>query len=225
MAKLIAKDSDRADTAPDTGDMVVIHRIFRTGFPELAALVRGVAPGDRARAAMVAPHIEFLLEGIGHHHTAEDLHIWPRLVERAPDSTRDLISRMQVDHVAVDDNVQRIRGMLPGWRTNPSAETLAGAIDDLDRTLVGHLDIEEREVLPLVEAHLTAVEWHQLGEDAFAPFTSDEKLVATGQMIDVATPEEAAKFMGQLPAPIRIMWKLFGHRKYRRYIDGVRGPA
>jgi iron-sulfur cluster repair protein YtfE (RIC family) len=225
MTKLSDTASHQRTTGPDTHDMVVIHRIFRRGFPELAALVHAVPPGDTARAGAVAPQLEFLLNGLHHHHTAEDTTIWPRLLERAPEAAHEVIARMPSDHDAVDVQVTRIRDLLPGWRANPTPRELATAIDELDRLLVAHLDVEEREILPLVEVHLTEAEWQQAGEDAFADFTNDEKLVATGQMIDVASPEEAAMFMGRLPTPIRVMWKLLGHRKYRRYIAGVRGGA
>src|SRR5689334_7834391 len=109
----IPKFSDTASqprtTAPDTHDMVVIHRIFRRGFPELATLVRGVRPRDAARADAIAPHLEFLLDGLHHHHTAEDKNIWPLLLERTPEAAHEVIARMPGDHDAVDAHVARIR--------------------------------------------------------------------------------------------------------------------
>lgn len=225
MTKISDTASHQRTTRPDTHDMVVIHRIFRRGFHELAALVRAVPPGDTARAGAVASHLDFLLNGLHHHHTTEDRNIWPRLLERTPEAAHEVIAAMSSDHDAVDVQVTRVRDLLPGWRANPTPGELASALDELDRLLVEHLDVEERAILPLVEAHLTEAEWQHAGEDAFEDFTNDEKLIATGQMIDVATPEEAAMFMGRLPPPIRVMWKLLGHRKYRRYIAGVRGGA
>jgi hemerythrin-like domain-containing protein len=225
MTKFTDTASDYETAGPDTHDMVVIHRIFRRGFPEMAALVRAVPPGDAARADAIGRHIEFLLNGLHFHHAAEDKDIWPRLLDRAPESAHEVIGRMPAAHEAVDAQVEGIRGLLPAWRANPSPDELAGALDGLARVLVDHLDEEEREMLPLVETYLSEAEWRQLGEDAFEEFTNEEKLIATGQMIDVATPDEAAIFMGPLPAPIRLMWKLLGHRKYRRYIAGVRGVA
>ena len=57
---------------PNTQEMVVIHRIFRRGFAQLADLARRVPAHDTAWAGAVAAHAEFLLNGLHHHHTAED---------------------------------------------------------------------------------------------------------------------------------------------------------
>ena len=226
MTKRTETDTHPRTAGPDTHDMVVIHRIFRRGFPELAALVRAVPAGDAARAEHVARHLEFLMNGLHHHHTAED-RLWPRLLDRTAEGVHEVIVRMSTDHASVDDRVTQIRARLPAWRAAPSPELaeLADLLDELHRALAEHLDVEEQQILPLVEAHVTEAEWRQLGEDAFEDFTNSEKLVATGQMIDVATAEEVAMFMGRLPAPIRVMWKLVGQRKYRRYIADVRGAA
>ncbi len=44
-----------------------------------------------------------------------------------------------------------------------------------------------------------------------------------GQMLDVATPDEATGMTAGLPAPVRVIWRLVGKRRYDRYIAGVRG--
>jgi hypothetical protein len=38
------------------------------------------------------------------------------------------------------------------------------------------------------------------GEAAFAKFSNDEKVIALGQVLDVATPNEAGTFLAKLPA-------------------------
>jgi hypothetical protein len=40
---------------------------------------------------------------------------------------------------------------------------------------------------------------------------------------DVATPEEVDWFVGELPLPIKLMWRYIGRRRYDRYIARVRG--
>ena len=49
----------------------------------------------------------------------------------------------------------------------------------------------------------------------FAKFSNEEKLIALGQMLDVASPEEATGFLTTLPLPIRLMWRLAGRRRIR----------
>lgn len=205
-----------------TEDMVIIHRILRRGFQELADLVRHTPAGDTRSAALVAGHADFHLNGLHHHHTAEDEHIWPRLLERAaPDA--ELVARMEAQHEAVAALTAQVRALLLPWRADPAAnEELAAAIEGLGVALGEHLDEEESRILPIVRAHITPAEWRQVGERAFAGFTDDEKLIATGRLEETATPAERAMMMGDLPLPIRLFWNVVGRRRYTRHMQQVR---
>jgi|SRR5688572_14600681 len=205
---------------PNTQEMVVIHRIFRRGFSSLAELARRVPAHDTEWAGAVATHVEFLLDGLHHHHTAEDEHLWPLLLDRTqPDAL--LVARMEGQHAVIAEHVARIRQLLPGWRAAPAGSELAVELDELGVALAQHLDEEEAEILPLCRAHITAAEWQDIGDAAFAGFSNEEKLIALGQMLDVASPEEAAGFLATLPLPVRFMWRLAGRRRYARYIAAV----
>lgn len=209
---------------PDTQEMVVIHRIFRKGFAQTSVLARRVPPRDKAWAAAVTTHVEFLLNGLHHHHSTEDEHLWPRLLERTqPDAL--LIDRMEDQHKVVAGHVEHVRELLAGWRVAPSGSELPEALDELRLALGQHLDEEEAEVLPLIREHISAVEWQELGDASFAKFTNSEKLIALGQMLDVASPEEAAGFFGKLPLPIRLMWRVVGRRRYDNYMKAVTGAG
>ncbi|HLS45994.1 MAG TPA: nitroreductase/quinone reductase family protein [Ornithinicoccus sp.] len=206
-----------------TEQMAVIHRVFRRGFPMCAGLVRRTSPGATERSEPVAAHLYFLLNGIHHHHTGEDENIWPLLSQRAAPQ-RELVKRMEAQHALVAERSQRVRSLLDGWRQSATdAEPLAVAIDEFTAALIEHLDEEEANVVPLIRTHITAAEWERFGQETFEKFTNPEKLTATGTLEEVATAEEAAWFTGGLPAPIRVMWRLVGRRKYGRYIAGVRG--
>ena len=209
---------------PNTQEMVVIHRIFRRGFATLADLARRVPAHDTAWAEAVAAHAEFLLGGLHHHHSAEDEHLWPLLLDRTqPDAL--LVARMEDQHAVIAEHVARIRRLLPGWRAVPSGSELAAELDELGVALAQHLDEEEAEILPLCRAHITAAEWQHIGDAAFAGFSNEEKLIALGQMLDVASPEEAAGFLATLPLPVRLMWRLAGRRRYARYMAAVTHTA
>ncbi|GAA1574936.1 hypothetical protein GCM10009789_30490 [Kribbella sancticallisti] len=210
---------------PRTEEMAVIHRIFRRGFPMVADLVRRTPPGDTARADVIAAHLDFLLNGLHHHHSGEDEHIWPRLLERAAPQA-ELIGRMEKQHEVLAERSARVRTALAAWRETPAGgEGLATALDEFTDALLEHLDDEEANVVPLIRAHITADEWRRLGQETFEKFTNPEKLIATGTLEDVATPEEAEWFTGDLPLPIRVMWRLHGRRHYARYVARLRGTA
>ncbi|GAA4558329.1 hemerythrin domain-containing protein [Planotetraspora kaengkrachanensis] len=214
--------------APDvanTQEMVVIHRIFRRGFPQLADLIRRTAPGDVRRAAPIGEHAEFVLDGLHNHHATEDENIWPRLLERVAPGA-DLIGRMEAQHHVVAEHIEQARLLLPKWKAAPDAASGAELADTLHRlgeALGRHLDEEEAEILPLIRTHITGAEWREFGKRAFDKFPDSAKLIALGQMLEVADPREAAMFFGTLPVPVRLIWRLAGRRRYARYIRRVRG--
>lgn len=131
---------------------------------------------------------------------------------------------METQHELVAERSERVRTALESWRRSASdGELLATALNEFTAALVVHLDDEEVNVVPLMRAHITADEWTRFGQQAFEKFTNAEKLVATGTLEEVATPEEATWFIGDLPLPIKLMWRLVGRRKYARYMRRVVG--
>jgi hypothetical protein len=210
------------DDRPDTHEMVVIHRIFRRGFAVLADVADRVPSGDTARARAVAAHAEFLLNGLHHHRAAEDTDLWPRLAERAePDAL--LVARMSDQQEAVALHIAAIRRLFSRWRSAPGGPELADGLRGLGDAPDPHLDEEEAHILPLARIHVIAPEWQQFGDAAFAGFTNDEKLLAVGHMLDVATAGEAAAFLRKLPLPVRLIWHLAGRRRYARHMSAVLG--
>ena len=166
-----------------------------------------------------------MISGLHNHHSAEDDGHWPLLLERARPHA-DLVHRMEQQHHVIGEYISRAQGLLTGWRVTPttsSGNDLAGTFVQLSQALAEHLDDEEIHILPLVSRHITAAEWRTLGDTAFAKFTNDEKLIALGQMLDVATPDEAASFLSKLPPSIRLIWQLAGRRRYVRYLRRVHG--
>lgn len=210
-------------TPARTEEMAVIHRIYRLGFPMVADLVRRTPAGDTTRSESIVAHVDFLLNSLHHHHSGEDDQIWPRLLERAAPQA-EWINRMETQHEVVAERSERVRALLEDWREDPAdGAELAAALDEFTDALVEHLDDEEAHVVPLIRAHITAAEWEQFGQDIFEKFTNPEKLIATGVLEDVATPEEVDWFVGELPLAIKLMWRFVGRRRYERYMARVRG--
>jgi hemerythrin-like domain-containing protein len=207
------------------GEMPIIHRIFRRQFAEVRAMVPEVPAVDVARVRAVADHLEFLLDGLHMHHSTEDDLVWPKLLDRVG-LDAPLVQRMEEQHRQIDASVAEVRAALSPWRGQPTSTTssaLAERIGEFLVVLEGHLDEEERVVVPLIDRHLTEAEWEAVGKHGFAKFTPAQRWIATGQMVEVATPEETAMMFGKLPPPVKVLWQLIGKRKYRRYIRSVRG--
>ena len=206
-------------------DMPIIHRIFRSQLAEVPALVQEAPPTGAARVGAVADHLGFLLDGLHMHHTTEDDWIWPKLLDRVG-LDAPLVRRMEEQHRQIDVSVAEVRAAMSVWRSDPTPATssaLADCVGELLVVLGAHLDEEEQVVVPLIGRHLTEAEMQQFGERAFEKFTPAQRWIATGQLVEVTTHEEAAMFLGQLPPPVKVLWRLVGKRKYRKYIATVRG--
>ncbi|TDO30986.1 hemerythrin HHE cation binding domain-containing protein [Kribbella sp. VKM Ac-2527] len=210
-------------TASDPWEMALIHRLIRRGFEQASAHV--LAVGAATRAGAVAAYIGFHLDGLHAHHSSEDELIWPALRERAQLSTA-LISRMEEQHAGVHDAIETTRRELSVWTANPTTEasrSLAADLATIVDRLAEHLAEEEREVVPLIAAHISQAEWDHLGEVAFSKFTPQQRFTAMGELLEAARPDEAARMLAGLPAPVRVIWRLVGRRQYQRFMNSVRG--
>ena len=210
---------------PWVHEMVIIHRAFRRELTLLPRLVREVEDGDAQRAATLAAAVRLVLGGLHHHHTGEDVILWPALLERAAPST-GLVETMQAQHLAVEAHMDRVEPLLQGWERTPTTTRggeLADLLDRLAAALVEHLDLEEREILPLAERHITVTEWNSLGEQGSDELDPKQLPIIFGAILEECTPEERRAMLAKLPLPARLVLRTVGARQYRRYVTRVRG--
>lgn len=216
--------SSATDQRPNVHEMVVIHRVFRRELTALPRLVRRVAEGDTARAGLVVEHLGLILDGLHMHHTGEDAVLWPLLQVRAAPSSA-LVETMQRQHEVVDGRTGQLRTLAGAWAKAPTAlagEQLAQLVEGLAAALFEHLDLEEREILPLVARHITVEEWHSLGEHGRDEMTFRQLPLMFGAILEDADADERDQMMAQLPVPVRLVLRTLGARRYRRYINRVR---
>ncbi|MFJ9942754.1 hemerythrin domain-containing protein [Streptomyces erythrochromogenes] len=210
---------------PHTHEMVVVHRVFRRESALLPRLVRAVPDGAKARAEQVATHLAEYLAGLHHHHTVEDETIWPLLHERAADG--ELLARMEEQHAEIDRVSETVTDRALQWRRtagSTAAEHLAVALDEHRAALLGHLDDEERLILPLVADYLTVAEWDAVGRRGMEGVPRDRLMIALGALLEEATPQEQAYFLARAPFIGRLLWKAVGRRQYAASCRALRGP-
>jgi hypothetical protein len=213
-----------AQQMADVRDMYVVHRAFRREFGLLPGLVRAVAVGDVSRAEVVATHLDLVLAGLHMHHTGEDAVLWPLLLERAAPA-HALVATMEAQHEAVDGYADQIGVVAAEWRTSASAvrgEQLARLVEDFRTALVEHLDLEEREILPVAARCVTAAEWRSLGDHGVEVMTRAQLPLMFGAVLEEADDEERAMMLGALPLPVRALLTTVGKWQYRRYVSRVR---
>ncbi|WP_377641836.1 hemerythrin domain-containing protein [Oryzobacter terrae] len=210
---------------PWVHEMVIIHRAFRREFTLLPRLIRDVRSGDTERAATLAGALRLVLGGLHHHHTGEDVVLWPALLERAAPST-GLVETMQAQHEVVDATMEQVQPLLDAWEQDPTTARGAELADLLDRlaaALFEHLDLEEREILPLAQRHITVAEWNSLGEQGIEEMDQKQLPILFGAILEECSPEERRAMLAKLPLPVRIVLRTIGARQYRRYVSRVRG--
>lgn len=211
---------------PYTHEMVVVHRVFRRESALLPRMVRAVPDGGSARAAQVSAYLTDYVSGLHHHHSLEDELIWPLLRARAADA-EELVARMEEQHGRIDSTLEAVAQWAPQWRH--SADSVAGqelalALEEHRLALLDHLDDEERLVLPLVAEHLTVDEWDLVGRRGLENLPKDKVMFAIGAILEDATEEERAYFLGKAPLLGRLVWKLVGRRQYAAACHALRAP-
>ncbi|WP_405970145.1 hemerythrin domain-containing protein [Streptomyces sp. NBC_00988] len=210
--------SDVVTSKPDVHDMVVVHRTFRQACAELPDLVRGLRPGDTARAQLVVEAVQFMLMGLEAHHVSEDEFLWPRLAERTT-LHAGAITRMEEQHHRLEELVTRVRGALDGLAADPRpplCEQVAAQLAELGSVLTAHMDEEENTILPLAADCLSVAEWEELGEISLAKLEKKHLLRAFSALMAVATPEEQRAILTKAPLPARVLWRLTGRRSHAR---------
>jgi hemerythrin-like domain-containing protein len=209
---------------PWVHEMVIIHRAFRRETRLLPGLVREVADGDVERARTLAEVLRLVLAGLEMHHSGEDAVLWPALLERAAPST-GLVETMQAQHHGIEDHLERVGHLLPAWAAAPTRARSAELADVLDRfatDLAEHLDLEEREILPLCLRYVTVAEWDSLGQHGMDTMTRSQLPLLFGAILEECTPEERQVMLAKLPLPARVLVRTLGARQYRRFVSRVR---
>ena len=208
----------------DTHEMVLMHRVLRREVGQLSRLFRSAA-NDPARSKIIGAHAREMLDFLHTHHTGEDLLLFPLLRERRA-LDPELMDRMDAQHAQVNDAVVAINAELPTWTTSADAaagERMAACIDTMMPSLIGHCDEEEQKLLPVVSVTLSQSEWDALGKHGISAIPVTRRLVTLGYITEETDDAERQKFMQVLPAPVRLAYRLIGHRQFTHETTAIRG--
>ncbi len=209
-------------TVIDTSEMNVVHVVFRREFRNLPDLVRGVAPGDTARARIVGRHVEYMFWILSHHHGAEDAALWPALSGRVP---ADLVELMEHQHRRAHEAIEAVGPVLSRWQAGAGVadrDELARRLQHLHDVLVEHLDAEEQRMLPVAATALTPEQWEHFGSVARSGSIVRVPLIL-GMLRYECDPERFREMMAVMPAPVRAVFLALADRSFRRFARRVYG--
>ena len=197
--------------------MLAAHAALRRDLVALARSAQGAGRRGPDERRSVAVGWELLKRQLHLHHTAEDVLVWPALRERLGLSAPALsvLDEMEAEHELIDPLLAAVdRGFAAAAAVDGSmgdggldSGELAGAVDALAAALTGHLSHEEKDALPLIGVALTAAEWRGVG----FKMARRNGLSAGGEMfawmLSAAAPSQAREVLGQLPPPVRALYR------------------
>ena len=210
-------DSDAARHGTGDADLTIMlaaHDAFRRDLTRLARTASAADLSDPARRRSVAAGWDLFKRQLHLHHTAEDELIWPMLRPRLAHSEAALsvLAAMEAEHELIDPLLAAVDTEFAGT----GGDRLADVIDALTSSLTGHLRHEERDGLPLIGIALTAAEWRGAGRK----MASKNGLAAGSEMfawiLDGADREHAAATLGQLPSPLRLLYRALWTPRFER---------
>jgi len=209
-----------------TREMIMVHTAFRREFGFMAELVRGVFEGDRHRAEIVADHIELISTVLHHHHHAEDLAIWPRLLERSPQEILPLVHGMENHHQRIASLLDDLMKEVVAWRADAGGshrDAVGRTLADLVPLLREHLGMEELYVLPVVEKHISGDEWDEMVSQGAAEIPPDKLPTFFGAMMYEGAPAAVQDSLDNMPQDVRAMLSELAPRLYADYAERVYG--
>ena len=147
------------------------------------------------------------------HHTAEDVWLWPALREKVTRPGEvSVLDAMEAEHARIDPLVSRVDASLAATGLAGLAEN----ISTLTAALSSHMQHEEDQALPLVEAHLGPQGWAAFGKAA----GRSEGLRGAAElfpwMLDGAPADTCKRLLGMLPAPARLLYRAVWRPGYAR---------
>ena len=214
-----AAETPQTPKTCDASGMADIHRMFRAGFGEGPELVNSVTPNDAAQADIVGDYLAMLSTTLHGHHQGEDTLLWDNLESRAP-SCAIHVERMKVQHAEMLVHLDELDARLPTWRASGRMEDAASvlaALAGINAALDVHMPDEEATIVPVMETTLAPADVNALSKHGRKSTPKGKTFIQLGAILD-AQPDGGDAWMHKnLPAPVRVIWRLVGKSRYEKY--------
>ncbi|MER5704773.1 nitroreductase/quinone reductase family protein [Micromonospora sp. NPDC002296] len=127
-------------------DLKLIHDAFRR---ELALIRTELAGAGPSLGAQLRINCLTLCGGLGHHHTSEDAQMLPVVGEHHPELA-GVIAELRAEHEAMAKLLAELQAVISADR--PDTAQVRAEVERLTAQVEAHLDHEEAELLPLLDA-------------------------------------------------------------------------
>ena len=203
----------------DMRPMYLAHHAFRRDLTRFESAVRNTPVGEADVWAALARRWTIFSTVLHHHHTIEDVTIWPAVANRADASGTELLAAMEAEHDLIDPALEGCAKGFAAMTTHPCADhrnALDVHVTTARQLLVDHLRHEETEAIPLIQKLMTADEYAATEEYAGRGISPRQILVLVLWVLEGLSPELRERELAASPVVFRIVNRLFGRRFGRR---------
>jgi len=195
------RGEDQPDAPADVGFMRALHAALRRDLSRL----RDVA-AKLDRSAAVPPTVlagwDAFRAQLENHHAAEDDDLWPVLRRELSDPGElASVDAMVEEHEHIPPALAGVDAALRG------GGDLAEPVEVLSTAVLDHLAHEEREVLPLLEQHLTRAQWRAFLLKERNRRSPRERPEFLAWILDGAGEQDAAAVLAEMPPPARLVYR------------------
>lgn len=189
-----------ADAPADISFMRALHAALRRDLSRLQDVAAQLDASAGAPPTVRAGWDAFRAE-LDNHHAAEDDDLWPVLREELSDpGDLALVDAMVEEHRHIPAALADVDAALGG------GGELAPAVERLSAVVLDHLAHEEREVLPIVERHLTRAQWRAFLRKERNRRPPRQRPEFLTWILDDATEQDAAAVLTEMPPPARLVY-------------------
>jgi hemerythrin-like domain-containing protein len=213
--------------------MYVMHHAFRRDLDRFTSAVTATPLADRTTWKALAARWDRFFTILHHHHSVEDLYIWPFLMGRADDDERETLEAMEDEHGHIDPLLTSVAEgftALAGDRLPPGAEDLRAGLQvrmaATRDTLGRHLEHEETQALVILQRHSTTADWHRIEKEEIGSHKIAVPMpFLVGWCAEEVPAKELNEIFGTVGTPFKVLWLLTrrgfrrGERKAFRYAD------
>jgi hemerythrin-like domain-containing protein len=191
---------DQPDIPADIAFMRALHAALIRDLSRLQD-VAGRLGGAAAPPTVLAGWDEFRAQ-LENHHSAEDDDLWPVLRgELSDDGELASVDAMVEEHRQLPAALAAVDAALRG------GAGLTEPVDSLSMVLVEHLAHEERDVLPLIEQHMTEAQWRAFLRKERARRSARQRPDFLAWILDGASEQDAAAVLTEMPAPVGVVYR------------------
>jgi hemerythrin-like domain-containing protein len=196
------------DTPADVGFMRALHAALRRDLSRLRE-VAGQLDGSAAAPPAVLAGWDAFRAQLDNHHAAEDDDLWPVLRRELSDPGElASVDAMVEEHRHIPPALAGVDAALRG------GGELAEPVERLSAVVLDHLAHEEREVLPLLEQHLTQAQWRAFLHKERNRRSPRERPEFLTWILDDAGEQDAAAVLTEMPPPARLVYRRILRPRY-----------